>query len=159
LSLGKAAGYSHQLSVQLKFVAHSDVRIRDGGKIICWGERILFAASGSPCWHGVNSSRWGSNAMQTIAIHRAAILRIWKNTCLQTCLLLSVFVVCSYPAIAKHHFRHGDRTTTSHSRITCETVRTYVAQVGLEQAKAMAQAAGMTEAEEREAAQCLEKKI
>jgi hypothetical protein len=96
----------------------------------------------------------GEHAMQKTAIHG-----IWKNTCLQACLLLSVFVVSSYPAIAKHHFRHGDRTTSSHSRITCETVRTYVAQVGLEQAKAMAQAAGMTEAEEREAAQCLEKKI
>jgi hypothetical protein len=35
----------------------------------------------------------------------------------------------------------------------------YVAQVGLVQAKAMAQAAGITESEKREAAQCLEKKI
>jgi len=36
-------------------------------------------------------------------------------------------------------------------------VRAYVGQVGLAQAKAMAQAAGMTESEERVAAQCLEK--
>jgi hypothetical protein len=34
----------------------------------------------------------------------------------------------------------------------------YVAQVGLAQTKAMAQAAGMTGSEEREAVQCLEKK-
>jgi len=46
-----------------------------------------------------------------------------------------------------------------HSRITCEMVRAYVAQVGLVQAKTMAQAAGMTESERREAAQCLEEKI
>jgi len=92
--------------------------------------------------------------MQKTANHKT-----WKNTCLQTCLLLSVLVGYSYPAIARHHFHHGDRASSSHSRITCETVRAYVAQVGLAQAKAMAQAAGMTEAEEREAAQCLEKKI
>jgi hypothetical protein len=45
------------------------------------------------------------------------------------------------------------------SRISCEMVRAYVAQVGLAQAKATAQAAGMTGSEEREAVQCLEKKI
>jgi hypothetical protein len=43
--------------------------------------------------------------------------------------------------------------------LTCEMVRAYVAQIGLAQAKAMAQAAGMTASEEREAVQCLEKKI
>lgn len=43
--------------------------------------------------------------------------------------------------------------------MSCETVRAYVAQVGLAQAKALAQAAGMTESEEREAAQCLANKI
>ena len=42
-----------------------------------------------------------------------------------------------------------------HSHITCEMVRSYVAQVGLAQAKAMAQAAGMTASEERRARQCL----
>ena len=75
--------------------------------------------------------------------------KIWKKTCL----LFLIFVASSYPAIAKH------RAATSHSRISCETVRAYVAQVGLAQAKAMAQAAGMTESEERQAVQCLEKKI
>ena len=71
--------------------------------------------------------------------------------------LLTVAVAASYPALAKHHFHRGKRTTSSHSRISCETVRAYVGQVGLAQAKAMAQAAGMTESEERAAAQCLEK--
>jgi hypothetical protein len=78
----------------------------------------------------------------------------------KTTLLSLVFVVASYPAFAGHHrHRHQERASISHSRITCDMVRAYVAQVGLEQAKAMAQAAGVTEAEAREAAQCLEKKI
>jgi hypothetical protein len=76
----------------------------------------------------------------------------------KTALLTLILVAASYPAIAKHHHHHRERATTSHSRMTCETVRAYVAQVGLAQAKAMAQAAGMTGSEEREAVQCLEKK-
>ena len=77
----------------------------------------------------------------------------------KTALLTLILVAASYPAIAKHHHHHRERATSSHSRMTCETVRAYVAQVGLAQAKAMAQAAGMTGSEEREAVQCLEKKI
>jgi hypothetical protein len=73
-------------------------------------------------------------------------------------LFLILFASC-YPAIAKHHHHHRERATTSHSRISCETVRAYVAQVGWAQAKAMAEAAGMTESEERQAVQCFEKKI
>jgi hypothetical protein len=87
--------------------------------------------------------------------------KIWKNTWntwKKTCLVLSIFIVSSYPAVAKHHHHHRERPTASHSRLSCETVRAYVAQVGLAQAKAMAQAAGMTGSEERQAAQCLEKK-
>ena len=74
-------------------------------------------------------------------------------------LLTFFLVVTSYPAIAKQQHHHRERATTSESRISCETVRAYVAQVGLAQAKAMAQAAGMTQSEERKAVQCLEKKI
>jgi len=74
-------------------------------------------------------------------------------------LLFFIFVASCYPAVAKHHVHHREGATTSPSRISCETVRSYVAQVGLAQAKAMAQAAGMTETEERQALQCLEKKI
>jgi hypothetical protein len=51
----------------------------------------------------------------------------------------------------------GGRET--HSHITCEMVRSYVAQVGLMQAKAMAQAAGMTASEERRARQCLANRV
>ena len=78
-----------------------------------------------------------------------------KKTAVLTC----IFVTAAYPALARHHSHHRDRATASHSRVSCETVRAYVAQVGLAQAKAMAQAAGMTHSEEREAAQCLQKKI
>jgi hypothetical protein len=77
----------------------------------------------------------------------------------KTGLLFLILVASSYPAIAKRHYHHRERATISHSRTSCETVRAYVAQVGLAQAKAMAQAAGMTESEERQAVQCLEKKI
>jgi len=48
---------------------------------------------------------------------------------------------------------HGAGET--HSHITCDMVRSYVAQVGLAQARAMAHAAGMTASEERRARQCL----
>jgi uncharacterized protein YdeI (BOF family) len=78
----------------------------------------------------------------------------------KTALLTLVFLVGSYPALARQHrHHHQERASSSHSRTTCDMVRAYVAQVGLEQAKAMAQAAGVTEAQAREAAQCLEKRI
>jgi hypothetical protein len=57
---------------------------------------------------------------------------------------------------------HADEPSNSpgaHSHITCDMVRSYVAQVGLQQAKAMAVAAGMTAAEERRARQCLASKV
>jgi hypothetical protein len=116
-----------------------DFRHSPPALFISWGERILFAAIQSRCWHPVNRVVGGAITMKKIA------------------LLTFAFVVASYPAVAKHHFHHGQRATVSHSRISGEMVRAYVAQVGLAQAKAMAQAAGMTESEERAAVQCLEK--
>jgi hypothetical protein len=77
----------------------------------------------------------------------------------KTGLLIFISLAVTYPAIAKQRYYHPEHAPTSHSRITCEMVRAYVAQVGLVQAKAMAQAVGMTESEQREAVQCLEKKI
>jgi hypothetical protein len=44
---------------------------------------------------------------------------------------------------------------TSASAYTCEDVRRFVAENGLAQARAKARAAGMTDAQERQAAQCL----
>jgi hypothetical protein len=46
----------------------------------------------------------------------------------------------------------------SHSGITCEMVRAYVAQVGLAQAAAMAQSAGITASEKERARRCLAQK-
>jgi hypothetical protein len=54
---------------------------------------------------------------------------------------------------------HTDATTerVSHSGITCEMVRAYVAQVGLAQAAAMAESAGITASEKERAKRCLAK--
>ncbi len=54
-----------------------------------------------------------------------------------------------------HDSNHRASVPQGHSHITCDMVRSYVAQVGLAQAKAMAEAAGMTASEERRARQCL----
>jgi hypothetical protein len=43
-------------------------------------------------------------------------------------------------------------------QVTCATVRAYVTQVGLVQARAQARAAGMTAAQQRRARQCLASK-
>jgi len=73
-----------------------------------------------------------------------------------------------YAARAAHHAdhptrasQHADRETahTSHSGITCEMVRAYVAKVGMGQAIAMAKSAGISAAEEERARQCLAKRI
>jgi len=109
--------------------------------LIIWGERILFAAIGSRCWHRAKPWHWGSNK------HEDCRADLHICNCRLSC------------AGEAHSHHHRDRATASHSRVSCETVRAYVAQVGLAQAKAMAQAAGMTQSEEREAAQCLQKKI
>ena len=60
-----------------------------------------------------------------------------------------------------HHVTVARRATAegeSHSGITCEMVRAYVAQVGLAQAAAMAQSAGITSAEKERARRCLAQK-
>ncbi len=95
--------------------------------------------------------------------------------------LLSFALSC--PVMAKphshHHFRHhrhdaaralhhadrysralhSDTAHASHSGITCEMVRAYVAKVGMGQAIALAKSAGISAAEEERARQCLAKKI
>ncbi|HEY1545610.1 MAG TPA: hypothetical protein VGG01_24675 [Xanthobacteraceae bacterium] len=54
--------------------------------------------------------------------------------------------------------RHAAVEGESHSGITCEMVRAYVAQVGLAQAAAMAHSAGITSAEKERARRCLAQK-
>ena len=55
-----------------------------------------------------------------------------------------------------HHRVYAEKATGAHAHITCDMVRAYVAQVGLVQARAMAQSAGMTADEERRAKRCLQ---
>jgi|HubBroStandDraft_1064217.scaffolds.fasta_scaffold173857_2 hypothetical protein len=62
-----------------------------------------------------------------------------------------------------HHASFAHHTNVSgehesHSGITCEMVRAYVAQVGLAQAAAMAQSAGATSSDKERARRCLEQK-
>jgi hypothetical protein len=65
--------------------------------------------------------------------------------------------------VAAHHVDLVHRANesgehVSHSSITCEMVRAYVAQVGLAQAAAMAESAGITASEKDRAKRCLEQK-
>jgi hypothetical protein len=90
----------------------------------------------------------------------------------KTGLTILCLLAASYPAMAKYH-HHYDRHFHRHAsysqrhdharvspemraHVTCDMVRAYVAQLGIEQARAMARAAGMTMLEERKARHCLE---
>ena len=55
-----------------------------------------------------------------------------------------------------HHRVIAEKPASAHAHITCDMVRAYVAQVGLVQARAMAQSAGMTADDERRAKHCLQ---
>jgi hypothetical protein len=84
----------------------------------------------------------------------------WGTTIMKKTALLALFLItASYPAMARHRHTDRDRTPREQPHFTCDMVRAYVAQVGLAQAKAMAETAGVTEADKRRAAQCLEKKV
>jgi hypothetical protein len=74
-------------------------------------------------------------------------------------LLAFVVIAVSHPALARHRHSDQDATSGERSHITCDMVRAYVAQVGLVQAKAMAENAGLTASDKRRAMQCLEKKV
>jgi hypothetical protein len=84
----------------------------------------------------------------------------------KTAVLAFVLVSVAYPVKAYPHHNHHHRfnhqradSPGAHSHVTCAMVRTYVAQMGLEQARSMARAAGMTAAEERRARHCLTDKV
>jgi hypothetical protein len=72
-------------------------------------------------------------------------------------LLILLIIAGASPAMARpHHDDHaGQAAWGGPSTISCETVRAYVIQVGLAQAKAIARANGMTAAQEWRARQCL----
>jgi hypothetical protein len=80
---------------------------------------------------------------------------------MKTVLLLLFFVATGSPVLANpfHAYRNSGQSSGSEpSAINCETVRSYVTQVGLVQAKALARASGMTASQEWRARRCLAKK-
>ena len=79
---------------------------------------------------------------------------------MKTAPLMLLFVATASPVLADpQRANRGEPSTIANrgepSSIACETVRAYVSQVGLAQAKAMARASGMTAVQERRARQCL----
>ena len=80
---------------------------------------------------------------------------------MKTALLMLIFVAAASPVLAKpyHAYQNSGQAARSEpSHISCDTVRAYVGQVGLVQAKALARAAGMTASQEQRARRCLAKK-
>ena len=72
---------------------------------------------------------------------------------MKTALLMLIFVAAGNQASAKpyHVYQNSGQAARSEcSHINCGTVRAYVGQVGMVQAKALARAAGMTASQERE---------
>ena len=80
---------------------------------------------------------------------------------MKTALLLMIFVAAASAALASPYrpYQDSDQTRSGESsHINCETVRAYVAQVGLVQARTLARAAGMTAGQEWRARRCLARK-
>ena len=76
-------------------------------------------------------------------------------------LLTMVFVTTVSPVLANPYRTYHDLDQTQwdeFSHVDCGTVRAYVAQVGLAQARTLARAAGMTAGQEWRARRCLVKK-
>jgi hypothetical protein len=80
---------------------------------------------------------------------------------MKTALLILIFVTAASPVLAKPYHAHhdsGQAARSESSHINCATVRAYVGQVGMVQAKALARAAGMTASQERRARRCFAEK-
>jgi hypothetical protein len=75
-------------------------------------------------------------------------------------LLMTIFVATASPALANSYRTYDSDQTrwNDSSHVNCETVRAYVAQVGLAQARTLARAAGMTAGQEWRARRCLAKR-
>lgn len=76
-------------------------------------------------------------------------------------LLMLLFVVSTTPVLASRHRANqesGGAGFVETSTISCETVRSYVRQIGLVQARALARANRMTPSQEWRARQCLAKR-
>jgi ABC-type amino acid transport system permease subunit len=90
---------------------------------------------------------------------RDAPYRARKAIWMKTASLLLLFVVAAGSSVSAHPHRtfHDSSQAAWSSAINCETVRSYVSQVGLAQARALARASGMTASQEWRARQCLAK--
>jgi len=80
---------------------------------------------------------------------------------MKTAVLMLIFATITSPVLANPYrtYQNSDQAQAEgYSHINCETVRAYVAQVGLVQARALARAAGMTAGQEWRARRCLAKK-
>jgi hypothetical protein len=80
---------------------------------------------------------------------------------MKTALLMMIFACAASPVLANQYrtYQYSDQSYDGgSSHINCETVRAYVAQVGLVQARTLARAAGMTAGQEWRARRCLAKK-
>jgi hypothetical protein len=75
---------------------------------------------------------------------------------MKSALLILILVASGSPLYGDYQ-RSGRAAKGESSSINCETVRYYVGQMGLEQAKALARAAGMTASQEWSARRCLAK--
>jgi hypothetical protein len=79
---------------------------------------------------------------------------------MKSALLILILIASGSPLFANPYTdyqRSGRAARSESSSINCETVRYYVGQMGLEQAKALARAAGMTASQEWRARRCLAK--
>jgi hypothetical protein len=79
---------------------------------------------------------------------------------MKSALLILVLVASVSPLLANpygDYQRSGRAARGESSSVNCETIRSYVGQMGLEQAKALARAAGMTASQEWRARRCLAK--
>jgi len=79
---------------------------------------------------------------------------------MKTALLTMIFVAAASPVLANPYSTYQDSDQArwdESSHINCKTIRAYVGQVGLMQARALARAAGMTAGQEWRARRCLAK--
>jgi hypothetical protein len=79
---------------------------------------------------------------------------------MKSALLIVILLATGSPLLANPYgvYQSSGRAAWGESSsINCETVRFYVGQIGLEQAKALARAAGMTARQEWRARRCLAK--
>jgi hypothetical protein len=121
---------------------------------------IIFADNegGSLRPHFASSDRaWKCDALKAIWMKTARMKTAW----MKAALLVAIFVASVSPVWATPYRPHQESDQPRWgwtSTINCETVRAYVAQVGLVQASALARAAGMTAWQEWRARRCLTKK-